>query len=58
MHRKNDGLKAIVVAPTRELAIQLYKEFLMFNKTGGGDGKKYNDNNNTKIKENDVTPMN
>ena len=39
MHRKNDGLKAVVVAPTRELAIQLYKEFLMFNKTGGGNSK-------------------
>lgn len=30
LHRKGDGLKAIIVVPTRELAIQLYKEFLMF----------------------------
>jgi superfamily II DNA/RNA helicase len=30
MHRKGDGIKAIIVAPTRELAIQLYKEFLIF----------------------------
>lgn len=25
-----DGLKAIVLSPTRELTIQLYKEFLIF----------------------------
>ena len=30
LHHKGDGLKAIIVVPTRELAIQLYKEFLMF----------------------------
>ena len=30
MHKRGDGLKAIVVVPTRELAIQLYKEFLVF----------------------------
>jgi superfamily II DNA/RNA helicase len=30
MHRKGDGIKAIIVAPTRELTIQLYKEFLIF----------------------------
>ena len=35
MHRKGDGLKAIIVAPTRELAIQLYKEFLMFKSDTG-----------------------
>ena len=29
-YTKGDGLKAIIIAPTRELAIQLYKEFLMF----------------------------
>ena len=28
--KKGDGLKGIIVAPTRELTIQLYKEFLMF----------------------------
>ena len=39
MHNKGDGLKAVVVAPTRELAIQLYKEFLIFGKKGGGDTK-------------------
>jgi len=35
MHKKGDGLKAIIVAPTRELAIQLYKEFLMFKSDTG-----------------------
>lgn len=30
MHRKGSGLKAVIVVPTRELAIQLYKEFLTF----------------------------
>ena len=35
MHKKGDGLKAIIVAPTRELAIQLYKEFLMFKSETG-----------------------
>ena len=30
MLKRGDGLKAIIVVPTRELAIQLYKEFLMF----------------------------
>jgi superfamily II DNA/RNA helicase len=30
MIKRGDGLKAIVMAPTRELAIQLYKEFLIF----------------------------
>lgn len=28
--KQGDGLKAVVVSPTRELTIQLYKEFLMF----------------------------
>jgi superfamily II DNA/RNA helicase len=28
--KRGDGLKALIVAPTRELAIQLYKEFLVF----------------------------
>ena len=32
LHKRGDGLKALVVAPTRELAIQLYKECLMFSK--------------------------
>lgn len=35
MHKKGDGLRAIIVAPTRELAIQLYKEFLMFKSETG-----------------------
>lgn len=35
MHHKGDGIKAIIVAPTRELSIQLYKEFLMFSQIGG-----------------------
>ena len=30
MHKRGDGIKSIIVAPTRELAIQLYKEFLQF----------------------------
>lgn len=30
MIKRGDGLKAIVMAPTRELVIQLYKEFLVF----------------------------
>lgn len=28
--KRGEGLSAIVIAPTRELTIQLYKEFLMF----------------------------
>ena len=40
MHTKGDGLRAIITAPTRELSIQLYKEFLMFNKIGGKNVKK------------------
>lgn len=42
MHSNGDGIKAIVVAPTRELSIQLYKEFLMFSKlssSSSGKGK-------------------
>jgi ATP-dependent RNA helicase RhlE len=30
MIKRGDGLKALIVAPTRELAIQLYKEFLVY----------------------------
>ena len=30
MINRGDGMKAVVIAPTRELTIQLYKEFLMF----------------------------
>ena len=30
MHKKGSGLKSIIIVPTRELAIQLYKEFLVF----------------------------
>lgn len=30
MIKRGDGLSALVIAPTRELTIQLYKEFLMF----------------------------
>mmetsp|Transcript_17493 Transcript_17493/g.29455 ORF Transcript_17493/g.29455 Transcript_17493/m.29455 type:complete len:110 (+) Transcript_17493:450-779(+) len=30
MHPKNSGLRAIIIVPTRELAIQLYKEFSIF----------------------------
>ncbi len=30
MLKHGDGLKALVVSPTRELTIQLYKEFLSF----------------------------
>lgn len=32
--KHGDGLKAVVVSPTRELTIQLYKEFLMFSAIG------------------------
>ena len=32
--KNGDGLKAVVVSPTRELTIQLYKEFLMFSQIG------------------------
>lgn len=28
--KRGDGLSCIVIAPTRELTIQLYKEFLVF----------------------------
>jgi superfamily II DNA/RNA helicase len=27
--KRGDGLKALVIAPTRELTIQIYKEFLI-----------------------------
>ena len=40
MHTKGDGIRAIIIAPTRELSIQLYKEFLMFNKIGGKNQRK------------------
>ena len=33
--KRGDGLKALVIAPTRELTIQLYKEFLMFQNNCG-----------------------
>lgn len=49
MHAHGDGIKAIVVAPTRELSIQLYKEFLMFSKVSdfaGGKAKAQNDGAN------------
>ena len=39
MHKRGDGLKAVIVAPTRELAIQLYKEFLMFCNIGNKNTK-------------------
>ena len=29
--KNGDGLKALVISPTRELTLQLYKEFLIFN---------------------------
>lgn len=35
MIKRGDGLKALVIAPTRELTIQLYKEFLMFVQQSG-----------------------
>lgn len=35
MLKRGDGLKALVIAPTRELTIQLYKEFLMFVQQSG-----------------------
>ncbi len=37
MIKHGDGLKAIVLSPTRELTIQLYKEFLIF--SGAGTSK-------------------
>ena len=33
--QRGDGLKGLVIAPTRELTIQLYKEFLMFIQLSG-----------------------
>lgn len=39
MLKRGDGLKALIVAPTRELAIQLYKEFLMFSNIGKASKK-------------------
>ena len=33
--KHGDGLKAVVLSPTRELTIQLYKEFLIFSGAGG-----------------------
>jgi superfamily II DNA/RNA helicase len=38
LHHRGEGLKAIIVVPTRELAIQLYKEFLMFTSMKKGQG--------------------
>ena len=35
MIKRGGGLKALVLAPTRELTIQLYKEFLMFVQQSG-----------------------
>ena len=35
IHKKGAGLKSVILVPTRELAIQLYKEFLMFNDQSG-----------------------
>jgi ATP-dependent RNA helicase RhlE len=35
MIKKGDGLRAIVLSPTRELTIQLYKEFLIYSGAGG-----------------------
>ncbi len=39
MIKHGDGLKAIVLSPTRELTIQLYKEFLIFSGAGGSSSK-------------------
>lgn len=38
LHTRGSGLKAIIVVPTRELAIQLYKEFLMFSNISKKEG--------------------
>lgn len=38
--KNGDGLKAIVLSPTRELTIQLYKEFLIFSGAGTDSGKQ------------------
>jgi superfamily II DNA/RNA helicase len=58
MHNKGDGLKAVVVAPTRELAIQLYKEFLIFGKKGGGDTKNELGQARVKFLRKALTPKN
>ena len=42
MHKKGGGLKAVIVAPTRELVIQLYKEFLMFCNVSNKSNKSSN----------------
>jgi superfamily II DNA/RNA helicase len=39
MIKRGDGLKAIVLSPTRELTIQLYKEFLIFSGAGSDAAK-------------------
>jgi superfamily II DNA/RNA helicase len=57
-HNKGDGLKAVVVAPTRELAIQLYKEFLIFGKIGGGDTKNELGHARVKFLRKALTPKN
>jgi superfamily II DNA/RNA helicase len=58
MHNKGDGIKAIVVAPTRELAIQLYKEFLIFGKIAGGDTKNELGHARVKFLRKALTPRN
>ena len=40
MLKHGDGLKAIVLSPTRELTIQLYKEFLIFSGAGSDKAKQ------------------
>jgi len=40
LHKKGSGLKAIIVVPTRELAIQLYKEFLVFSNIGSKESAR------------------
>jgi superfamily II DNA/RNA helicase len=40
MIKHGDGLKAVVLSPTRELTIQLYKEFLIFSGACGSSAIK------------------
>lgn len=55
MHTKGDGIKAIIVAPTRELSIQLYKEFLMFSQLNGGGASSKNNQAHSKKQDATVT---
>jgi superfamily II DNA/RNA helicase len=58
LHKKGDGLKAIIIAPTRELSIQLYKEFLMFTSIKKSNNENHIGQARIKILRKALTPRN